>query len=450
MWVIAETRDLPVRYIKSVVTDDRGRYVVPDLPKASYSVWARGYGLVDSAKATSRAGPAARTITATPAPNEAAAAHYYPAIYWYSMLKIPGRRSVRRQERHSRTAHADRLAQRDEEQRAASAAISSASCPRGRSRRRSARSPRSPRPGSAACSPGQSGAADVRPARTASASVAFSNYGDWTDRIAKGELPHAKPPRPQGVERNIVVTLRDWMNEKHYLHDLIASDRRYPDRQRLRPAATARPSTAPTRCRSSIRSRTWRRRSARRCAMPSMPLSLGPGHAAALDAAAAISPTGATNGSGTRASTTTTRCSVATAGCGWPPTIRGHRQSGVLQAGVEPSVGQGVPAGTRRPATSRCSIRRRRSTRSSTPASARTTCSSATTPTTRCGRAAAVRWSAGSTPRCSTRPVTRRSRRAGRRWSSTPMATASATPMSSPISRSIRPRTRASTPASTR
>ena len=88
VWVIAETRDLPVRYIKSVVTDDRGRFVVPDLPPASYSVWARGYGLVDSAKTTARPGQRL-TITATPAPNEAAAAHYYPAIYWYSMLKIP-------------------------------------------------------------------------------------------------------------------------------------------------------------------------------------------------------------------------------------------------------------------------------------------------------------------------------------------------------------------------
>ena len=58
--------------------------------------------------------------------------------------------------------------------------------------------------------------------------MSFANYGDWTDRIAKGELPFAKPPRPQGVERNIVVTLRDWMNEKQYLHDLIASDRRFP------------------------------------------------------------------------------------------------------------------------------------------------------------------------------------------------------------------------------
>ena len=47
VWVIAETRDLPVRFIKIVVTDDQGRYVVPDLPKANYDVWVRGYGLVD-------------------------------------------------------------------------------------------------------------------------------------------------------------------------------------------------------------------------------------------------------------------------------------------------------------------------------------------------------------------------------------------------------------------
>ena len=36
VWVIAETTDLPTRYIKSVVTDDQGRYVIPDLPKAKF------------------------------------------------------------------------------------------------------------------------------------------------------------------------------------------------------------------------------------------------------------------------------------------------------------------------------------------------------------------------------------------------------------------------------
>ena len=81
VWVIAETRDLPVRYIKSVVTDDRGRFVIPDLPPASYQVWARGYGLVDSVKTTAKPGQRL-AIAAVVAPSEAAAAHYYPAIYW--------------------------------------------------------------------------------------------------------------------------------------------------------------------------------------------------------------------------------------------------------------------------------------------------------------------------------------------------------------------------------
>src|ERR1044071_5807599 len=88
VWVIAETRDLPVRYIKMVVTDDQGRYVVPDLPKANYDVWVRGYGLVDSPKVKSEPGKQLN-LTAVPAPNETEAAKYYPAIYWFAMMKLP-------------------------------------------------------------------------------------------------------------------------------------------------------------------------------------------------------------------------------------------------------------------------------------------------------------------------------------------------------------------------
>src|SRR2546426_8229254 len=71
VWVIAETRDLPVRYIKSVVTDDRGRYVVPDLPQANYAVWARGSGLVDGPKTTQAPGKIGN-LTSTVAPHVAA------------------------------------------------------------------------------------------------------------------------------------------------------------------------------------------------------------------------------------------------------------------------------------------------------------------------------------------------------------------------------------------
>ena len=67
VWVIAETTDLPTRFAKIVVTDDRGRYLIPDLPKASYSVWVRGYGLVDSPKTQTVAGKIVN-LTAVPAP----------------------------------------------------------------------------------------------------------------------------------------------------------------------------------------------------------------------------------------------------------------------------------------------------------------------------------------------------------------------------------------------
>src|SRR5215470_9416201 len=90
VWVIAETADLPTKFAKIVVTDEQGRYVMPDLPKANYSVWVRGYGLVDSPKVQSAPGKILN-LTAMPAPNEAAASQYYPAIYWYSMLKIPAK-----------------------------------------------------------------------------------------------------------------------------------------------------------------------------------------------------------------------------------------------------------------------------------------------------------------------------------------------------------------------
>jgi hypothetical protein len=90
VWVIAETTELPTRFAKIVVTDDQGRYVVPDLPKASYSVWVRGYGLVDSQKVKAVPGTIVN-LKAVTAPNEAAAAQYYPSIYWYSMMKIPER-----------------------------------------------------------------------------------------------------------------------------------------------------------------------------------------------------------------------------------------------------------------------------------------------------------------------------------------------------------------------
>ncbi len=88
VWVIAETTGLGTRFAKIVVTDERGRYVIPDLPTATYHVWVRGYGLVDSPKVKAEPGTIV-SLTAVVAPSAAAAAEYYPAVYWFAMLRIP-------------------------------------------------------------------------------------------------------------------------------------------------------------------------------------------------------------------------------------------------------------------------------------------------------------------------------------------------------------------------
>ncbi|MFN2446180.1 MAG: carboxypeptidase regulatory-like domain-containing protein [Vicinamibacterales bacterium] len=278
VWVIAETRDLPVRYIKSVVTDDRGRYVVPDLPKASYSVWVRGYGLVDSAKVSSEPGKHVN-LTATPAPNAPAAAQYYPAIYWYAMLRIPpadqfgGASSIPKEITQRDWLNAmksngcigcHQLGQLST-RTIPSAFGTFASSDEAWRRRVQA---------------GQSGQ-QMLGQLNGLGPLSFTHYGDWTDRIAKGELPQATPPRPQGAERNIVVTLRDWMTERHYLHDLIASDRRHPTVNAYGPlygspeySSDLIPILDPVKNTATTFKAPVRD--------PEMPLSLGPGHAAAL------------------------------------------------------------------------------------------------------------------------------------------------------------------------
>ena len=88
VWVVAETGDFDTSFRKTVVTDDAGRFLVPDLPVASYEVWVRGYGLVDSERTSARPGDQLElTVRAAASPREAA--EIYPANYWYSLLEVP-------------------------------------------------------------------------------------------------------------------------------------------------------------------------------------------------------------------------------------------------------------------------------------------------------------------------------------------------------------------------
>ena len=230
VWVVAETTELPTRFARSVVTDDQGRYVLPDLPTARYSIWVRGYGLVDSPKREAVPGTILN-LTAVVAPDDAAAAQFYPAIYWYSMLRIPdasefggkGRIPAKLTQNewlnlvkingctncHQLGTLSTRTFPKD---------VPHPFPPFNNAEEAWLRRVQS----------GQAGEQMFTIAMRELGGAAFRYFGDWTDRIARGELPHTKPARPQGVERNIVVTTWEWLDDKHYLHDLIASDRRHP------------------------------------------------------------------------------------------------------------------------------------------------------------------------------------------------------------------------------
>ncbi|MDF3061291.1 MAG: hypothetical protein K0S06_1400 [Microvirga sp.] len=226
VWVIAETTELPTKYAKIVVTDDQGRYVIPDLPSANYQVWVRGFGLVDSPKM--RAKPGERlNHTAVPAPDARSAAQYYPAIYWYAMMQMPPAKDfggssdipkeVTRELWRQRMGNVDCIGCHQLGQE------SIRHIPAQLGEFKSGAEAWARRVAS-----GHTGEFMVNRLAGQLGGVPFKYYGEWTDRIAKGELPKDKPQRPQGVERNVVVTSWEWGTEKTFVHDLISSDRRKP------------------------------------------------------------------------------------------------------------------------------------------------------------------------------------------------------------------------------
>ena len=231
VWVIAETNDLPTRYAKIVVTDDQGRYVMPDLPKANYSVWVRGYGLIDSPRLRTVPGKIVN-LKAVIALSEAAAAEYYPAIYWYSMLKIPDKsefpgtgpkgngmpETLKSQGEWLNVVKTNGCMSCHQLGNKATRTIPQAYAhitPSTEAWRRR-------------ITAGQAMTQMVNGINRIDAQRALTLFADWTDRIAAGELPASKPARPQGVERNVVLTLWDWSSPTAYLHDEISTDKRKP------------------------------------------------------------------------------------------------------------------------------------------------------------------------------------------------------------------------------
>jgi hypothetical protein len=232
VWVIAETTNLPTKFAKIVVTDDRGRYLMPDLPaKATYTVWVRGYGLVDSQKVTASPG---RTLnlTAAIAPTAAAAAHYYPAGYWWSLLEVPGK-----DEFPGTGSSGNGISPNLKTQPEFLRQLKNGGCwachQLGNKATREIPKELGTFPSSVHAwerriQSGQAGGNMVNGLNAMGRERALKMFAEWTDRIAAGALPKTAPPRPQGIERNVVITMWDWADPVSYLHDVVTTDRRNP------------------------------------------------------------------------------------------------------------------------------------------------------------------------------------------------------------------------------
>src|SRR5881397_1856728 len=202
VWVIAETRDTPTRLIKSVVTDDRGRYLVPDLPKGNYDVWVRGYGLVDSPKVKAAPGKAVN-LTAMAAPGPRAAADYYPAQYWLSLLQVPPKSDfpgtgptgngispniksqgewIRQVVNTDGCTGCHQLGNKATREIPTSLGTFESSAEAWDRRIQS----------------GQAGGTMSARFNQVGRSRALAMYADWTDQLTKGKLPDTVPTRPQG------------------------------------------------------------------------------------------------------------------------------------------------------------------------------------------------------------------------------------------------------------
>lgn len=227
VWVIAETDSLPTRLRKIVVTDDLGRYLLPDLPRAPYRLWVRGYGLVDSAPVSSAPGRRVN-LTAVAAKTPQEAAKIFPPNYWHSLLEVPPASEFpgTGEKGNGIPTHL-----KSQSEWIAAVNVGCNNC----------HLMGDPVTRTTAHLKGYKSSFEAWQARLefgqryevkANHIDAFGTrgvklYSEWSDRIAAGEVP-PMPPRPQGIERNLVLTTWDWGAPTSYIHDMISTDKRKP------------------------------------------------------------------------------------------------------------------------------------------------------------------------------------------------------------------------------
>lgn len=235
VWVVAETTDLPTHFTRIVVTDDSGRFVVPDLPAATYDVWVRGYGLRDSTPVKARRGDTV-TLEAATARSKEEAAKIYPANYWLSLYEPPPADALplANGEEHGVKAQARTAEERtDEESADAAGSFPSREHWIGQVKlgcmlchqlgQEITRIWARPQDWDAVWDR----AGMERTAASLGKEVLKKSLAEWTKRISEGEVPPA-PPRPAGVERNVVITQWAWGIENSYIHDNVSTDKRKP------------------------------------------------------------------------------------------------------------------------------------------------------------------------------------------------------------------------------
>jgi len=233
VWVIAETKDLLTNFIKEVVTDDQGKFLVPDLPAANYKVWVRGYGIVDSMPTTMKPGTQSVTLKTTTAKTPQEAAKSYPGNYWLSMLEPPAKNLFPGTGAAGNGMNAQMLTQNHWINQLKSNCNFCHQLGNNLTRTLDDVYKGDPSVHTATeawdrrLQGGVRGNSMYGALSTMGKDPTLKVLSDWTDRIAKGEVPPA-PARPKGIERNIVVTLWDVGDDHSFMHDEISTSKQNP------------------------------------------------------------------------------------------------------------------------------------------------------------------------------------------------------------------------------